>query len=95
MPRPKANSSDDGVLTVPLASKLLNISTPTLRKWFDKGYFIGGYLVPATRERRIPAPLASHVPQNQRHPGPLELAPYVNAYHRRYGHGKQDPRSAF
>jgi len=98
MPRPKNNSEEDGVLTIPLAAEILKISNPTLRKWFDRGCFKDSFRVPATRERRIPAPSIVSFLREKGMPVPNELDKYVAAFQERYGikgSNKSDPRSAF
>lgn len=72
-------------MTVPLLSRILHLSPPTIRKLCDNGSIAGVFRIPGTRERRIPAPQVSLYLLANNIPVPLELQPYVAAYNTRYG----------
>lgn len=46
-----------GILSPYEAASLLGVSAPTIRKWVDSGKLIGAFILPGTKERRIPAPV--------------------------------------
>lgn len=85
MPRPKTNSLEDGLMTVPLLSRILHLSPPTIRKLCDNGSIANVFRIPGTRERRIPAPSVTAYLLANNIPVPLELQSYVVAYNTRYG----------
>lgn len=74
-----------GILSVIDASEILGVSPPTVRRLFDDDKLPGGYRLPNSRERRIPAPgVMSYMIGNGMKP-PLKLLDYVSAYRSHFG----------
>lgn len=46
-----------GILSPYEAADILGVSAPTIRKWVDSGKLPGAFILPGTKERRIPAPV--------------------------------------
>lgn len=73
-----------GILTVNDVSKLTGISQPTIRRLFDSSSFdfpeCKGYRVPASKERRIPAPSLMRYLRENKMPIPRKLEEFVKAY---------------
>jgi hypothetical protein len=51
-----SSNTENGILSVIGAAEIAGVSTPTIRRWFDKGNFPGSFRLPGSDERRIPAP---------------------------------------
>lgn len=85
MPKSRKTSHiPTGTLSVYDAAELLHLSPPTIRRYVDQGLIRNCYLVPATRERRIPAPSLLIFLKDKDMPIPLRLQEHVDAYNSNY-----------
>lgn len=85
MPRQKKNCLEDGLLTIPVLSKLISMSLPTVRNLADSHAFPGTFRIPGTKERRIPAPSVVRYLRATGIPVPTELLTFSSAYEAKYG----------